>query len=161
MNTALRLALLLLCGAASAQTVYKSVGADGKVVYSDKPPAEGRLEKTMTFESLPSSALPASASSYVEQLRRMHARDAAQPAAALPQQGVVLYTASWCGWCKKARGWLGAQGISYRDIDVESPEGLAEFARVGGGGVPVIVADGRRVAGFSSAAYAALFAQRK
>ena len=74
MRHAVRVAILLLvCAWATtapiAQTLYKSVGPDGKVVYGDRPPAEGRIEKTMKFESLPSSALPASASSYVEQLR--------------------------------------------------------------------------------------------
>ena len=61
----------LLAVAASAQTVYKSVGADGKIVYSDHPPTTGRLEKTMKFE-LASSALPASAASYMEQFRKTH-----------------------------------------------------------------------------------------
>ena len=164
MNTALRFALLLACAAsAQAQTVYKSVGADGRVVYSDKPPVTGRLEKTMSFENLPSSTLPASASSYVEQLKRMHARDAAQAAAAPPpQHGVVLYSAPWCGYCRKAKAWLAGKGIAYRDIDVETPDGMAAFAGAGGGGgIPVIVADGHRVSGFSSAAYDALFAPRK
>lgn len=162
MNTAVRFALLLLCGVtAQAQTVYKSVGADGQVVYSDKPPTTGRLEKTMSFENLPSSALPASASSYVEQLKRMHARDAAQPAAAPPQHGVVLYSAPWCGYCRKAKAWLAGKGVAYRDIDVETPDGIAAFARVGGSGIPVIVTEGHSVTGFSNAAYDALFAQRK
>jgi glutaredoxin len=164
-NPALRpaLLLLLLCAVAvPAQTVYKSVGADGQVVYSDKPPATGRIEKTMRFENLPSSALPASASSYVEQLKRMHARDAAQAAAAPPQRGVVLYSAPWCGYCRKAKAWLADKGVAYRDFDVETPDGAAAFARAGGGGgIPVIVADGRRLSGFSSAAYDALLAQRK
>jgi glutaredoxin len=161
-RTPVLLLLAALAGAVAAQTVYKSVGADGRVVYSDRPPAGGRLEKTLTFENLPSSALPASASSYVEQLKRMHARDAAQAAAAPAQAGVVLYTASWCGYCRKARAWLGAKGIAYRDVDVETPDGIAAFASVGGGsGVPVIVADGRRLAGFSAPAYDALFASRK
>ena len=45
------------------------VGPDGSIIYSDRPPAEARLEMTMTFENLPSSPLPAStppmSSSYV------------------------------------------------------------------------------------------------
>ena len=36
----------------------RMVGPDGRIVYSDRPPAEGRLENTMAFENLPSSPLP-------------------------------------------------------------------------------------------------------
>ena len=158
-----RLALVALLSAfaaaapALAQTVYKSVGPDGKVTYGDKAPTTGRLEKTMRFENLPSSELPASASSYVEQLRRMHARDAAQAAAELPK-GVVLYGAAWCGYCKKAKAYLAGKGIAYRDIDVDTPDGMTAFAQVGGRGIPVLVANGRSVRGFTAAAYDALLA---
>lgn len=152
----------LLCAALAAtaplaQTVYKSVGPDGRTTYSDKPPATGRLEKTMSFENLPSSELPASASSYVEQLRRMHARDAAQAAAQMPK-GVVLYGAPWCGYCKQAKAYLAGKGIAYRDVDVDTPDGMAAFAQVGGRGIPVLVANGRSVRGFTAAAYDALLA---
>ena len=156
-------ALVLLCALAAsagglAQTVYKSVGPDGKITYSDKAPATGsRLEKTLSFENLPSSELPASASSYVEQLRRMHARDAAQAVAQAPK-GVVLYGAAWCGYCKKAKAWLAGKGVAYRDVDVDTPDGMAAFAQVGGRGIPVLVANGRSVRGFTAAAYEALLA---
>ena len=51
-----RLGILLLFGAATstaphAATLYKSIGPDGKVVYSDRPPADGRIDKTMQFEN--------------------------------------------------------------------------------------------------------------
>jgi len=161
-KTAARLALALLCAttASPAQTVYKSVGPDGRVVYSDKPPAGGKVEKTMTFDNLPASTLPASASSYVEQLRRMHARDAAQAAAA-PPEGVVLYSAAWCGHCRQAKAWLAGHGVAYREVDVETPAGVEAFAQAGGGrGIPLLVANGRRVQGWSPAAYESLFPSR-
>lgn len=161
-----RFAMLLACASvavAGAQTVYKSVGPDGRVVYSDHPPANGRVEKTMTFENLPSSELPASSSSYVEQLRRMHARDAAAQASAATSAGAgpVLYAAAWCGYCKKARAWLGGHGVAYREVDVETPAGVEAFAQAGGGrGIPLLVANGRRVQGWSPAAYESLFPSR-
>jgi glutaredoxin len=158
-----RLAILLLWSASAittpgAQTLYKSVGPDGRVVYSDRPPAEGRLEKTMTFENLPSSPLPASTSSYVEQLRRMGPTSATNT----PTSGVVLYSAAWCGFCKRAKAYLAGKGITYQDFDIDTKDGMAAFAQAGGGkGVPLLVARGQRVQGFSPAAYDALFANRK
>jgi glutaredoxin len=144
--------------ALGAQTLYKSVGPDGRIVYSDRPPAEGRLEKTITFENLPSSPLPAATSSYVEQLRRTSASSSADT----PTNGVVLYAAAWCGFCKRAKAYLAGKGVQYQEFDIDTKDGMAAFARAGGGkGVPLLIADGRRVQGFSPAAYDALFAHRK
>jgi len=74
-----------------------------------------------------------------------------------------LYSAAWCGYCKKARAYLADKGIAYREIDIDTPDGLAAFARAGGGGkgVPLLLAGGRRVQGFSLAAYDKLFADQK
>lgn len=158
-----RLAILLLWGVSAtttplAQTLYKSVGPDGKILYSDRPPVEGRIEKTMKFENLPSSPLPASASSYVAQLRRMRASAPANASIG----GVVLYSAAWCGYCTKAKAYLASKGIPYQEIDIDTNDGMAAFAQAGGGrGVPLIIAGGQRVQGFSPAAYDVLFANRK
>jgi glutaredoxin len=154
--------LLLWSAAASAaqdaQTVYKSVGPDGRAIYSDRPPAEGRLEKTMMFENLPSSPLPASTSAYVEQLRSK----APPSSASTPGSGVVLYSAAWCGFCKSAKAYLAGKGIKYQEFDIGTKEGMAAFAYAGGGkGIPLLLANGQRVRGFTPAAYDALFASRK
>jgi glutaredoxin len=158
LSIALGLAGALLAAAtASAQTVYKSVGPDGKVVYSDHPPTTGRLEKTMKFQ-LQSSALPASAVSFMEQFRKNHPNDAPQAAAA---KGVTLYSAVWCGYCRKAKAWLGEHGVAYANVDVDTPGGAQALARAGGGtGIPVLVVDGRPLGGFSADAYAAAFQNR-
>ena len=141
-----------------ADTMYKSVRPDGKVVFSDRPPIEGRIEKTMTFENLPSSTLPKETTSYVEQLKRLKA---SAPVVA-SREGVVLYSASWCGYCVKAKAYLVGKGISYQDIDIDTENGKTAFAQSGGGkGVPLLLAGGRRVQGFSPAAYDELFANKK
>ena len=148
----------LLAVAASAQTVYKSVGPDGKIVYSDHPPTTGRLEKTMKFE-LASSALPASAASYMEQFRKTHPGGAVQVATG---KGVTLYSAVWCGYCKQAKAWLAGHGVSYDNVDIDTPGGMAALAQASGGGtgVPVLVVDGHTLNGFSAGAYDAAFKSR-
>jgi glutaredoxin len=153
---------LLAVAAASAQTVYKSVGPDGKVVYSDHAPATGRLEKTMKFE-LQSSALPASAASYMERFRKAHPDNAFHPAnaAQAPARGVTLYSAVWCGYCRRAKAWLAEHAVAYTDIDIDAPGGAEALAQAGGGtGIPVLVVDGRPLGGFSAAAYDATFQNR-
>ena len=148
--------LSLLHAAAQAQTIYKSIGANGTVVYSDRPPANGKIEETITYVDLPSSSLPAAAAQQIEQAARQ-----ATPHARRQYTGVTLYTTSWCGYCKRARAYLSQKDIDYRDIDIEAPGGAAAFAQAGGrGGVPLLVADGHHVRGFSTAGYDAVFGGR-
>jgi glutaredoxin len=148
-------ACLIALSSAHAQTLYRSIGPDGRVVYSDKPPADGRVDKTLKFENLPASEVPASTWSYVEQLRRMKA---AEPPA-VQAQGVVLYAASWCGYCKKAKAYLAGRGIAYQEIDIDTEAGKRAFALAGGGrGVPLLVANGQQVKGFAPKAYDAVLA---
>lgn len=152
-------ALLLyiaLAATADAQTVYKSVGPDGKVVYSDSPPVDAKKASKLKFDRLPSSPLPSPVRAAVDQPRP--SASAAVPATT----AVVLYSASWCGYCKAAKAYLGARGIAYREIDVDTESGQAAYAQAGGGnGIPLLVTGGQRVQGFSQAAYDALFPPRR
>lgn len=143
---------------AAAQTLYRSTGPDGRTVYSDKPPTEGRVDKTLSFENLPSSPVPAATLSYVEQLRRMRASSPPPPV-----QGLVLYSATWCGYCRKAKAYLAAKGVSYQEIDIDTPAGRNAFAQAGGGkGVPLLISkSGQRAQGFSPAGYDALLASER
>lgn len=153
-----RLSILLLLWAfapplAYAQTLYKIVTPEGRVVYTDHPPPQGKVLKTLTADSAPTSALPTSAT---EQLGKLQALRSGAPTS-----GVVLYSAVWCGYCTKAKAWLASKRINYREIDIDTPDGLASFAQAGGGrGVPLLIAGDQRVQGFSLAAYDQLFARK-
>jgi len=157
------LRMLLIVGAATstalcAATLYKSIGPDGSVQYSDRPPADGRIDKTMHFENLPSSTLPVGTSTYVEQLRKENSL----PSTSATSRGVVLYAAAWCGYCKQAKSYLARNGIKYQEFDVDTQKGMAAFAQTGSGkGIPLLIVDDQRVQGFSRAAYDVLFSRRK
>lgn len=150
---ALLLTAWLAATSAFGQTLYKYVTPEGKVVYTDHPPTQGKLVKTITPDSAPATALPASAQ---EQLRRLQEL---RPAAA-QIGGTTLYSAVWCGYCTQAKAWLGTRGIAYREVDIDTPDGMASFAQAGGGkGVPLLLARGQRVQGFSPASYEKVFAK--
>jgi mycoredoxin len=74
---------------------------------------------------------------------------------ALAGHRVELYSTSWCPYCKKARDFFRAKGISVTEYDVEKDREAARRMQQldGGGGVPFAVIDGRAVRGFSEAAY--------
>lgn len=150
------LVLLSCCLVAAApalgQMVYKSVGADGKVSYGDRPPTEGQVVMSRSFTAAPSTVLPVS---MVERLRKFR-QSAGTPAPAVG--GVVLYSAAWCGYCTKAKAYLDAKRIRYSEVDIDTEAGLASFSQAGGGkGVPLLVAGDKRIQGFSVASYDALF----
>lgn len=155
-STTAALALALCTHMAGAQTLYKSVGADGRVVYSDQPPATGAVEKTMRLESLPVSVVPGATPRPAPNTAAAQA-----PAAVVPRGEVVLYMATWCGYCKAAKSYLAHKGITYRELDIDTPAGKTAFAQIGGRGVPVLLTQGQRVTGFTPQAYDALFLARK
>lgn len=152
---------LLLTAAAAAQTtttLYKSVGPDGKVVYSDRPDPRSRDSKTLTFENLPASPLSSETLAYLEQLHK----SAEKRASAAPQGDVLLLSAQWCGYCKQAKSYLASKQVAYREFDIDTKPGLAAYAQAGGrSGVPFLVANGQRVSGFSSSAYDAALSRAK
>ena len=90
---------------ATAQTVYRIIGADGKVTFSDKPPATrddkttatGRGGKTLEVGSSP---LP---------------YELSQVAGRFP---VTLYTSSNCGPCGAGRTLLSSRGVPYSERTV-------------------------------------------
>jgi glutaredoxin len=63
----------------------------------------------------------------------------------LPKGGVVLYCTSWCPSCRRARQWLGDNGIEYIEIDVNRNRKAASQVREWAGGnltTPTIDVDG-------------------
>lgn len=40
-------------------------------------------------------------------------------APSLPKGGIILYCTSWCPACRRARNWLKANNLDYREIDID------------------------------------------
>jgi glutaredoxin len=157
---AVMLAALLAATAAAAGTVYKSTGPDGTVVYSDHPPANGKIDKVITFDDLPSSPVPPPP---VQSTASRPGTPPTHPAVAKPRPNgrVVLYMAKWCPYCRRAKAWLAQRQIPYEEIDIESEVGRAEFqVESRGGGIPYLVMGTRHVRGFKEEGYDAFFASR-
>ena len=141
-----------------AGSLYKSIGPDGGVVYSDQPPATGKIEKTFTYTNLPATPLPESVIRYRNELQKsMKARLAGldKPSA---NSEPLLFTAVWCGYCRHAKAYLSERSISFKEHDIDTPSGMGAFvAAEGGKGVPLLVLNGKKISGFSKASYDSLF----
>jgi glutaredoxin len=141
----LLLALLALPLAASAD-IYRWTDAQGKVHYSDSPPPEVKAQQLKI--RINSIEVPALVSTV------------ADAPAARARDKVRIYTAAWCGYCKKAKAYLAAKKVPFDEVDVETSEPRrSEFAQLGGRGVPVIVVGNRRMDGFDAATLDGLLAQ--
>ncbi|WP_394781129.1 glutaredoxin family protein, partial [Undibacterium sp.] len=109
----------LLALNASAQ-LYKSVGPDGKVTYSDVPPPPSvkRVEvKPITGGDAPVNNLPA---------------DLAGPASKNP---VALYSTAGCAPCDDARSMLKSNGIPFAEKTVKTNEDIARLKQASGGSI--------------------------
>lgn len=84
----------------------------------------------------------------------------ASPARAEPTPEVVMYATSWCPYCAKARAYFAQSGIAYVEHDVEkSAIARAEFKRLGGRAVPLIVVGREKMDGFSEVGFEFLMAR--
>jgi mycoredoxin len=54
----------------------------------------------------------------------------------------VMYSTSWCGYCKRLKSQLGEQGVTFEEINIEEVPDTAEIVeKVNGGNrtVPTLV----------------------
>ncbi len=128
---------MLIASAPAGAGVYKWTDAQGRVHYSDDPPPEAKAQQIkVKINSIQGPAV-------VSTLR--------STSAAKAKDKVRIYTAVWCGYCKRAKAHLAAKGVAYDEMDVETSErGRSEFAQLGGRGVPVILVGNQRMDGFDA-----------
>ncbi|MEO8385292.1 MAG: glutaredoxin family protein [Betaproteobacteria bacterium] len=153
--------MLVLAGA-HAETLYKVIGADGKTTYTDRPAADAKSTTALKFSDAPSTPLPDSVLKFQAELQK-----SSQGRLALAKRldaigTVTLFSASWCGYCTKAKAYLRTKGISFQEHDIDTPGGGRAYFEAGGKrGVPLLMADGKRLEGFSDGAYDHFFVAKK
>lgn len=61
----------------------------------------------------------------------------------IPETGkVVMYSTTWCGYCKRLKTQLDSAGIAFEEVNVEEVPGTAEYVEQVNGGnrvVPTLV----------------------
>jgi glutaredoxin len=121
-----------------AQTMYRIVGADGKVTFSDKPPAPAEKSKVTTSRT--GNFSTGSDESLPTELRN-----------ALQKFPVTLYTATGCSGCDSARSALKARGIPMRELLVQNEQDTAELKRISGeSSLPLITIGAQQIKGFAA-----------
>jgi glutaredoxin len=132
----------------AASDVYRWTDEHGRIHFGDKPPADAATEqvdiRVNTYESPQIVYQPSDKSI----------------ATAAGRKSVVMYSAAWCGVCKRAAAYFNAKSIPFQEYDVEtSARGKADFKRLGGRGVPVILVGKTRMNGFSAQNFEQLYSR--
>lgn len=129
--------LLLLSATAQAQQVYRIVGADGRVTFSDKPPLAASDARVTSAGSASGGGMASSALPY--ELR--------QVASKYP---VTLYTGDNCGPCASARAMLTARGIPFSEKAVITVDDAQALQRISGdSALPFATVGGQQLKGYA------------
>ena len=105
--------LLVSAGAVSAQGLYRSVGPDGRVTYSDRAPA-ATGGKAASVERRPTSVSSVPSATLPFELREVASR--------FP---LTLYSAPDCAPCASARALLAARGVPFTERTITSNDDIA------------------------------------
>lgn len=118
---------------------YKVVGPDGRVTYTDRPPADASAKVTDLGRRGSATAAPAAASGLPADLQRLAER--------FP---VTLFTSAECGPCNDGRQLLQQRGVPYSERLVANSDDIAALERtVGGRTVPALTVGGQALRGFN------------
>ena len=121
-----------------AQPVYRIVGPDGKVTFSDKPPAEPKAKVTSAAGT---SAGGIAISSLPFELRQV-----------AKKYPVTFYTGENCGPCQAARSMLITRGIPFAEKTITTAEDSQALERLSGeNSLPFATIGGQQLKGFSDA----------
>lgn len=119
---------------APAWALYKVVGPDGRVSYTDRPPLEGKARTLgMATGAADTAALP-------YELRK-----------AAERFPVVLYSSSTCTPCDTGRNLLKSRGVPFRELTVNTSDDVKAYAaREGTDQLPVLRVGSQQIKGFAA-----------
>ena len=129
---------LMTCATATsfAQNVYRIVGTDGKVTFSDKPPVEANAKTSLGTAS--------SGGGNVSSQLPFELRQVAQ------KYPVTLYTGDNCSPCQSARAMLSSRGVPFTEKTVNTNDDAQALQRLSGdNSLPFATIGGQQLKGYS------------
>lgn len=127
--------ILLAASGLGAQTIYRSVGPDGKVTFSDRPPPAAASKGS-------SATTPLGAGS--------QASLPAELQQAVSRYPVTLFTGNNCTPCNAGRALLSSRGVPFTEKTVTSNDDIEALQRLSGdGSLPLLSIGSQQLKGFS------------
>ena len=122
-----------------AQPVYRIVGPDGKVTFSDKPPPAASNAKVTAAGA--DGARGVATASLPFELRKVTG-----------QYPVTLYSGENCGPCASARSLLTTRGVPFAEKTIATNEDMQALQRISGdSSLPFLTIGSQQLKGFSDA----------
>ncbi|MBC7681403.1 MAG: glutaredoxin family protein [Ferruginibacter sp.] len=135
-TTVLACAAITLAANTHAQTVYRIVGPDGKVSFSDQPPPPASKARVTTAAPGGGTAVSASLPFELKEI--------------VQRFPVTLYTSANCSPCASARNLLTSRGVPFTERTVNSNDDAEALQRISGGtNLPVGTIGSQQLKGFS------------
>lgn len=139
----IRIAALAACavaaglwGAVAQAQVYRIVGPDGRVTFSDRPPAEGKA----TPQAAPAAGGGGSSTASLP-------AEVRQAAGRFP---VTLYSGADCAPCLTARSFLLRRGVPYTEKTIVTEDDVKALQSISGGtSMPFATIGGQHIRGFN------------
>jgi glutaredoxin len=123
---------------ANAQQIYRIVGPDGRITFSDKAPLETSA-RAKTANAVPMPGAGSDYSALPFELKQVASR-----------YPVTLYTGAGCVPCGSGRTLLTGRGIPYSEKTVTSNEDIEALKRLAGSpSLPFLTIGGQQLKGFS------------
>lgn len=127
--------LALVALSAQAQ-VYRIVGPDGRVTFSDKPPAS--IDKASVLDT--SESAGSTGSQLPFELRQIASR-----------YPVTLYTGENCSPCDGGRNMLSSRGIPFTEFTVKTSQDAEALQKLSGENtLPFLTIGGQKIKGYSA-----------
>ncbi len=134
--------LVFACASLQAE-IYTWKDAQGRTHFGDRPPADSQPQQ-LELE--------------INTIQRAQVQP--HDAGLAGSRQVTLYSADWCGVCRKAKDHFKRNRIPYREYDVEkSAKGRRDYRKLNGTGVPIILVGEQRMNGFSAERFDQLYRQ--
>ncbi len=137
------LLVFLVASPVSHGQLFKWVDEQGNVHYGDSPPEHANLKR-----------ITGKVSSYTSVSVEAFEYDPGNITERKETKSVVMYSTSWCGYCKKAALHFRKNNIPFTEYDIEKSEKAAkEYKKLNGRGVPIILIGDQRMNGFSAGSF--------
>ena len=121
-----------------AQTLYRSVGPDGRVTFSDQPPATQAKVTTLSAEGRDASAANAALPYELRQVASKYP--------------VTLYTSKECAPCDEGRTLLRSRGVPFTEKTITSNEDTESLKRIADTtSLPLLTVGSQQIKGYSAA----------
>ena len=146
--------LLLLSSTATAE-IFKWVDKHGQSHFSDQAPANKQVESVELGEiTTYKSASVVSNNDVVIDVEDAASETKKQSG----RKKVVMYSATWCGVCTKAKKYFRKNKIPFKSYDIDSSKkGKRDFKKLKARGVPVILVGKKRLNGFNVSKFEAIY----